>query len=103
MASSESPDALSGRTAIVAGGVSTSYGELDALAERVASGLVTGRGDLGEARVAFRVPPGVGWVATLLGIWRAGGIAVPLALSHPAAELRRSTRSAFEPQPLPLG
>jgi malonyl-CoA/methylmalonyl-CoA synthetase len=29
----------------------------------------------------------VGWAATLLGIWRAGGIAVPLAVSHPPAEL----------------
>jgi malonyl-CoA/methylmalonyl-CoA synthetase len=38
-------------------------------------------------RVAFLVPPGCAWVAVRQGIWRAGGIAVPLAMSHPAAEL----------------
>ena len=37
--------------------------------------------------MAFLVTPGFDWVAVLWGIWRAGGIAVPLPLSHPAAEL----------------
>ncbi len=43
--------------------------------------------DLGAAPVAFLLPPGRSWIATLWGIWRAGGLAVPLALSHPRAEL----------------
>ena len=41
-----------------------------------------------EARVAFLVPPGFDYVAVLLGVWRAGGTAVPLAIAHPPAELQ---------------
>lgn len=63
-----------------------SYGELVAQAEVLAHRLL-GTTDLGEARVAYLVPSGVDSVATLWGIWLAGGIAVPLALSHPEPEL----------------
>ncbi|MFQ5690103.1 MAG: acyl-CoA synthetase [Gemmatimonadota bacterium] len=45
------------------------------------------RADLGEARVAFMVPPGVGYATALWAIWRAGGIAVPLCTFHPTPEL----------------
>jgi malonyl-CoA/methylmalonyl-CoA synthetase len=37
--------------------------------------------------VAFLVPPGFHYVAVQWGIWRAGGIAVPLSLFHPRPEL----------------
>ena len=53
----------------------------------VASRLLEGRNDLDEAPVAFQVPPGFAYVAAQWGIWRAGGIAVPLATSHPPPEL----------------
>ncbi|HEV2397449.1 MAG TPA: acyl-CoA synthetase [Candidatus Sulfotelmatobacter sp.] len=43
--------------------------------------------DLSESRVAFAVQPGFCWVAVQWGIWRAGGIAVPLPLSVPNREL----------------
>src|SRR5262249_16048380 len=43
--------------------------------------------DLAEARVAFLVPPSFAHVAVSRGIWLAGGVAVPLAVSHPPAEL----------------
>ena len=33
------------------------------------------------------MPPGWDYVVTLWGIWRAGGVAVPMAISHPPAEL----------------
>ncbi len=59
---------------------------LDASAA-VAVRLLAGAGDLHEARVAFLVPPGFTYVAVQWGIWRAGGVAVPLAVSHPPAEL----------------
>ena len=36
--------------------------------------------------MAILAEPGAGFVAALLGTWRAGGVAVPLALSHPPAE-----------------
>lgn len=64
-----------------------SYAELLAASERVAHTLLQGRPDLDEGRVAFLIPPGFAYVATLWGVWRAGGMAVPMAVSHPAREL----------------
>uniref|UniRef100_B8HNH6 AMP-dependent synthetase and ligase n=1 Tax=Cyanothece sp. (strain PCC 7425 / ATCC 29141) TaxID=395961 RepID=B8HNH6_CYAP4 len=43
--------------------------------------------DLQEQRVALMIPAGFEYVATQWGIWRAGGIAVPLCVSHPPPEL----------------
>jgi malonyl-CoA/methylmalonyl-CoA synthetase len=63
------------------------YYDLDRAARRVASALLDGRDDLAEARVAFLAEPGFRHLAIARGIWRAGGIAVPLAISHPPAEL----------------
>jgi len=63
------------------------YRELLERSERTASGLLAGEKDLKEARVAFLAPPGLGYAALQWGVWRAGGAAVPLALSHPLPEL----------------
>ncbi len=63
------------------------YADLLAASHAVATALLAGRPDLAEACVAYLVPPGFDWVATQWGIWRAGGVAVPLALSHPEPEL----------------
>jgi len=63
------------------------YRDLLAASARVAAGLLAGQTDLAEARVAFLVPPSFAYVAVQWGIWRAGGIAVPLAVSHPPGEL----------------
>jgi malonyl-CoA/methylmalonyl-CoA synthetase len=65
------------------------YAELDRSAQAVARRLLNGTGlpDLEDRRVAFRIAPGLDYVATLLGIWRAGGVAVPLCLTHPEPEL----------------
>ena len=63
------------------------YRDLLAASEAVASRLLDGAADLAEARVAFLVEPGFEYVAVQWGIWRAGGVAVPLAVSHPAPEL----------------
>jgi malonyl-CoA/methylmalonyl-CoA synthetase len=59
---------------------------LDASA-RVAAALLGGAGELAEARVCFLVPPSFEYAAVQWGVWRAGGIGVPLAVSHPPAEL----------------
>lgn len=84
------------RTAVVTSeGKNFSYRDLDEASTRVASTLQTGCGHArDEARVAFLVPPGFEYVALLLGIWKAGGIAVPLAVSHPPAELDYVIRDA---------
>jgi malonyl-CoA/methylmalonyl-CoA synthetase len=63
------------------------YDQLDRASTSVAVRLLDGHDDLREARVAFLVAPGFDWIAIQWGIWRAGGIAVPLPLSHPPAEL----------------
>ena len=48
---------------------------------RVATALLGDADDLHEARVALLVTPGADYVAAQWGIWRAGGITVPLCLS----------------------
>ena len=63
------------------------YGDLLASSARVASGLLGESDDLNGDRVAFLVPPDSRYTAVQWGIWRAGGLAVPLCLSHPEPEL----------------
>src|SRR3989442_4235439 len=82
------------RPAIIAGEGTFRYRDLLDASARVAECLLAGRDDLAEARVAFLTPPGFHYVAIQWGIWRAGGIAVPLAVSHPAAELEYVIRDA---------
>ena len=77
------------RIAIVDGPRTLDYAGLDAASIRAADVLLAGRDDLREERIAFLVAPGIDWVVTQWAIWRAGGIAVPLAPSHPPPELAR--------------
>jgi malonyl-CoA/methylmalonyl-CoA synthetase len=76
-----------GRTAIVAPEGSFSYRDLTSAADVVAARLLAERPDLRGERVCFLAPPGWVYAAVQWGIWRAGGVAVPLAVSHPPAEL----------------
>lgn len=82
------------RPAIIADGRSHSYDDLDEASRRVAGALLGDNEDLNQTRVAFLVPPGFAYAAIQRGIWRAGGVAVPLALSHPPAELDYVVRDA---------
>jgi malonyl-CoA/methylmalonyl-CoA synthetase len=90
----ERAEAHAERTAIVAPEGTFTYGDLLWASARVAAALRAGAADLEEARVAFLVPPGFHHVAVQWGIWRAGGIAVPLAVSHPPPELEYVIRDA---------
>ena len=83
-----------GRTAIVADGRAHSYDELDVASKCVAGRLLGDNEALNQTRVAFLVSPGFSYAAIQRGIWRAGGVAVPLAVSHPAAELEYVVRDA---------
>jgi malonyl-CoA/methylmalonyl-CoA synthetase len=85
---------MSGRTAIISDGRGYSYDELDDASMRVAGALLGDNEDLKETRVAFLVAPGFAYAAIQRGIWRAGGVAVPLAVSHPHAELEYVVRDA---------
>ena len=53
----------------------------------IAARLLDGSADLGERRIAFRIPASLDYAAVQWGIWRAGGIAVPLSLSAAEPEL----------------
>jgi malonyl-CoA/methylmalonyl-CoA synthetase len=70
------------------------YEQLDRASSSLAFSLLEGRDDLDEARVAFLVSPGFDHVAAQWGIWRAGGITVPLPMSHPPAELEYLVRDS---------
>ena len=82
------------RTAIIDATRSYTYRELDASSACVARHLLGNRRDLQEARVAFLISPGFEHVAVQWGIWRAGAVAVPLPVTHPAAELDYLIRDA---------
>ena len=71
-----------------------SHYDLAHASARVAGELTRDGADLAEARVAFLVPPSFAHVVVSRGIWLAGGVAVPLATSHPPAELEYVIRDA---------
>ncbi len=79
---------VSGNVAIVSDGKSYSYNDLSKSSGQFASFLLSGKLDLKEARVCFMVNPGFDYVKIQWAIWRAGGIAVPLCLSHPLPSLQ---------------
>jgi malonyl-CoA/methylmalonyl-CoA synthetase len=75
------------RTAITASEGTFTYNQLLTDSNAVASCLLDGSDDLNEARVAFLTQPGYQYAAIQWGVWRAGGVTVPLATSHPRPEL----------------
>lgn len=75
------------RVAIIASEGTFTYNQLLVDSNAVASCLLDSSDDLNEARVAFLTQPGYHYAATQWGIWRAGGVTVPLATSHPRPEL----------------
>jgi malonyl-CoA/methylmalonyl-CoA synthetase len=77
------------RLAITDSNGTYSYRDLLDSSARVASTLLNAGAtdDLRGERVAFLVEPSFAWVATFWGIWRAGGVAVPLPQGSPRPEL----------------
>lgn len=76
------------RIALVSNGESYSYTQLLDFSQNVASNLLKGENNLNEARIAFLVPPSFEYTAIQLGIWAAGGIAVPLCVLHPLPSIQ---------------
>jgi malonyl-CoA/methylmalonyl-CoA synthetase len=76
------------RIAIKSDGQNYSYQTLLDVSESIAIALLKDREDLQEARIAFIVNPSFDYVAIQWGIWRAGGIAVPLCVKHPFESLK---------------
>ncbi|KAM1017079.1 hypothetical protein TB2_046513 [Malus domestica] len=63
-----------------------STGEFNATSSALIDGG-KGQGHLGGARIGIVAKPSAEFVAGILGTWLCGGVAVPLALSYPEAEL----------------
>jgi len=87
MAFTEPTDGHGARPAIVDGRGVNTHADLAAAAARVAASLAGPSGDASGARVALLIAPGFEFAAVLRGVWRAGAVAVPLAVTDPAAEL----------------
>ena len=66
---------------------SHTYSDLIQASHAAASTLLDGGSDLSEAHIAYLVPAGKRYIQAQWGIWRAGGVAVPLSLSATNKEL----------------
>ena len=75
------------KPAIFCEGEQYSYAHLVNESAQLAASLLNNQIDLKEARVAFMVNPGFNYVKTLWAIWQAGGVAVPLCITHPLPSL----------------
>ena len=75
------------KVALVEGDARYSYAEVNQRIDKFATGLLNSREDLQEERIAFFMPASLDYVTTMHGVWRAGGIAVPLNVSSAVAEL----------------
>ncbi|TFV94534.1 long-chain fatty acid--CoA ligase [Algoriphagus kandeliae] len=86
------------RTAVVDQGKRFSYRDLLDRSEQIAHTLLGNKSDLQSQRVAFIIPPSFDYLAIQWGIWRAGGIAVPLCTSYPFPSLQyviEDTQASF--------
>ena len=66
---------------------SYTYNDLNTASHNVASALLAGESDLKEKRIGFLIPPSFEYISTLWGIWKAGGVGIPLSLSATESEL----------------
>ncbi len=76
------------RMAVKDGDSRYTYSDLLSKSKHTALDLLGDSEDLREVRVAFLVQPGFDYVSIQWGIWRAGGIAVPLCVKHPFASIK---------------
>jgi malonyl-CoA/methylmalonyl-CoA synthetase len=75
------------RPAVFSKGHRYTYGDLVSASARVAAALLEGAEDLQEARIASLIPARFEYAAAQWGVWRAGGIAVPLSVGAAEPEL----------------
>ena len=76
------------KCAILDKGEAFTYADLQSKSVQIANILLNGEADLNQKRVAFMVSPGFEYVAFQWGIWRAGGVAVPLCITYPLPSLK---------------
>ena len=73
--------------AMLSGGETHSYADLMEASAGVATTLLDGAEDLMEARIAYLIPGSFEYAAVQWGVWRAGGVAVPVSVSATEPEL----------------
>ena len=83
----EQAEKFKDKAAIYSDGQSYTFQDLINKSGHLANIILQDENDLKEARVAFMVNPGFGYVQTLWAIWQAGGVAVPLCITHPLPSL----------------
>ncbi|MBS96911.1 MAG: long-chain fatty acid--CoA ligase [Chloroflexi bacterium] len=71
------------------------YSQILDLATSISEKLLSNKSDLNEECILFMVSPGHKYIATQWGIWMSGGIAVPIALSHPVEEINHIVDDTF--------
>jgi len=66
---------------------SYTYKDIVKASNKTASALISNNSDLKEQRIGFLIPPSFEYISILWGIWKAGGIGIPLSLSATESEL----------------
>ncbi|MFX0556077.1 acyl-CoA synthetase [Maribacter sp. CXY002] len=84
----ERADRFKDRKAIHSNNQDYTYADLITASNAVAANLLNDAVDLNEGRITFLVPPSFEYTAVEWGIWKAGGIAVPLCVLHPLPSIQ---------------
>ena len=79
---------FSKRIAIKSDGKDYTYLQLLKRSNEISSNLLNKKKDLKEDRIAFLIPASFQYTSVQWGIWRAGGIAVPLCEKHPLSSIK---------------
>ena len=77
----------SNKIALMEGTKSHTYSEVNERINLFAAGVLGEEEDLKEERIAFFLPASLDYVTAMHGVWRAGGIAVPLNVASAVSEL----------------
>ena len=75
------------KVALVEGENKHTYSEVNDRINLFSSGILGDKEDLNEERIAFFLPASLDYVTAMHGVWRAGGIAVPLNVASAVSEL----------------
>ena len=76
------------RIAIESNGKQFTYAYLIEKSDLIASFLLNEKKDLKEEKIGLLMNADIDYICTLWGIWKAGGVAVPLSLSAKQDELK---------------
>ena len=81
-------DSFKERIAIESNNKQFSYSYLIEQSDFIASSLLDDKTDLMEEKIGLLINPDIEYISSLWGIWKAGGVAVPLSLSAKENELK---------------